>query len=125
MSYEPALLKFEDIHLGLQCLDKGGCGAIRKTQRWAYRAAHSKAGGASAQRGSGKTVMKDLIDIPRYTMLPGSKQALLIELLTWVQRNEAQAPSRSLGEYLQKRARTSGVETEESESDSAEPLPEC
>jgi hypothetical protein len=69
--------------------------------------------------------MKDLIDIPRYTMLPGSKQALLIELLTWVQRNEAQAPSRSLGEYLQKRARTSGVETEESESDSAEPLPEC
>jgi hypothetical protein len=120
VSYEPCLLKFEDIHFTFQCLDKGGESVIRKDQRWAYRAAHGLKGGAHLQRASRPTVMKDLMKHAHYQQLSPPRQLLMLELLTWVQNNEQRGPFSTQAASSRKRPLQSTRVVDESDIDESD-----
>ena len=85
-AYEPALRKFEDLHLYMQVSQKGG--RLLKSQEFAYQSSHRRAGGCSESRNKCSSDLAQLMEPSAFRALPPDRQAHVTTLLGWAQARE-------------------------------------
>ena len=90
VQYEEGLLKFEDINVAMQLLERGS--STVKCQQWAYRAVHYRRGGCVQSRQLAEmhigTTLESLISVGSFVAIPPWRQRLILELMQWTQMRE-------------------------------------